>query len=281
MTTGEDRQYPLTLPLYRLQWAGLFPALCHVGGLVMLQPHLAIKIRLWLILPALAIIAAVGGGCSVARMALPEPLTVDTVELPVTGRQGLTWGQDLTFGEYQLTDIQRGWTESSSWSGVFWSRTDAHRTFQFTIRSPYRDDAVVVPAVTNARMEEVDFGGRNWSLNLAFGTTTLTVADCRLDGEQWSVILASSDETGNVMEGVITNGSRTIEIQPVRRMQGAAYDISETVGFNLRENDEIMGAIENINAGAVFMKRTLDGKTRDLLAIASGVIFIYNDVLDR
>ncbi|HPQ41698.1 MAG TPA: hypothetical protein PLV45_15105 [bacterium] len=246
----------------------------------MIHPHFTIKIRLWLVLPALAIFAAVWAGCSIARMELPESLTADTMEMPVTGRQGFTWGKDLTFGEYRLTDIKRGWTRSTSWGVLFWSQTEAHREFQFTLRSPYRDDAVVVPAVTNARMEELDFGGRDWTMNMQFDADILTVADCRLDGELWSVILASNRDTGNISRGVITNGTRNIDIEAIRRLQGAAYDVTDEVGYIFYENDESIGAAENINDGAVFMKRTLDGKTRDLLAIASGVIYIYADVLD-
>lgn len=246
----------------------------------MIHPHLTIKIRLWLVLPALAILASMWIGCSVARMELPEPLTTDTVEMPVTGRQGFTWGKDLTFGEYRLTDIKRGWTHSTSWGVLFWSKTKAHREFQFTLQSPYRDETVLVPAVTNARMEELDFGGRSWSLNMQFDTNILTVADCRIDDELWTVILASSEDTGNIVEGVITDGRREIEITSTRSLQGAAYDVTEEVGYYFAENGSYLGAAENINNGAVFMKRTLDGKTRDLLAIASGVIYIYADVLD-
>ena len=240
----------------------------------------AVKVRLWLVLPALAILLAALAGCTVARMEVPQTLMENSDELAVTGRQGFTWGKDLTFGDYKLTRIKRGWTTTTSWGIMFWSKSKATRKFQFDMKSPYRDGWTEVLAVTNARTQEFDFAGRDWEATLAFATEYLTVADFHMDDELWTVVLASNPDTGNIMEGVITNGKRQIKIEATRKLQGAAYDIADEVGYYFAENNEYIGAVENINAGAVFMQRTIDSKTRDLLAVGSGVVFIYTDILD-
>ncbi|MCD4655294.1 hypothetical protein K8T06_15345 [bacterium] len=246
----------------------------------MRNQQLGIKFRLWLILPALAILAISIYGCTVARMQIPESLTVNTDEMAVTGRQGFTWGKDLTFGDFTLENIKRGWVSKTTIGLLFWSKTKAHRKFQFSLKSPYRDETIDVLAVTNARMQELDFGSRSWSLNIQMDSDYLTVADCTIDEELWTVIIASNEQTGHIIEGIITNGARQIHIEATRKLQNAAFDLTEEVGYYFSENNEYLGAVENINKGAVFMKRTLDSQTRDILAIGSGVIFIYSDVLN-
>lgn len=242
--------------------------------------HMTVKMRLWVVLPALAIFLVLLGGCTVARMQIHQDLLTDTEELSVTGRQGFTWGKDLTFGDYSLSDIKRGWVTTTSWGVLFWSKTKAKRKFQFALNSPYRDDPIDVLAVTNASMQELDFGQRNWSLTFQLETDYLTVSDCQIDDQLWSVILASNEQTGHLVEGIITNGQRTIAIEATRQIQGAAFEVTDEIGYHFIENDQYIGAVENINDGAVFMKRTLDSQTRDLLAIGSGVVFIYTDVLN-
>ncbi len=114
----------------------------------------------------------------------------------VTGRQGFTWGKDLTFGDYSLSDIKRGWVSSTSWGVIFWSKTEASRKFQFTLNSPYRDSGVEVIAVTNAKMQELDFAGRNWEMNFQLNADYLTVADCKIGDELWTVIMAQQFPPG-------------------------------------------------------------------------------------
>jgi len=246
----------------------------------MKKRQLSIKIRLLLVLPALAILFAQGCGLQPARMLIPEPLTSNTDEMIVTGRQGFTWGKDLTFGDYALEDIKRGWVSSTSVGILFWSKTKAHREFQFVLNSPYQEENFEIKAVTNARMQELDFGSRSWTLNLQMDAQYLTVADCNLSGELWTVIMASNDQTGHLVEGVITNGTRQIKIVATRKLKGAAFDVTDEIGYYFMENNEYLGAVENINDGAVFMKQNLENKTKDLLAICSGVVFIYSDVLN-
>lgn len=219
--------------------------------------------------------------CTPARMALPDELSHDTEEMLVSGRQGFTWGRNITFGDYRLTNIRRGWVSGRSISIFSYRSVERHRKYSFTLESPYRSDSIDIACITDARLEELDFGSDTWSFTMDIDSDSITVTDFIMDDDSWTVILASNERTGYITEGKITNGRRRILIDASQRLEGAGWDIIDEVGYYFKENNEYLGAVENINRGAVFMKRDLDNFTKDLIAIASGVIFIYEDVLRR
>lgn len=219
--------------------------------------------------------------CTVARMELPGELSADTAEMAVTGRQGFNWGKDVTFGDYRLTNVKRGWVSGYSMSIFFYSATEKHRKYSFTLDSPNRSERVDIACVTNASRKELDFSGEGWYLSIDLESDSLTVSDFTIDNELWTIIFAANESTGYLTRGIITDGTRRIDIESTQSLRGTSIDSADEVGYLFRENGRYIGAAENINKGAVFMLNALDGFTKDLLAIASGAIFIYEDVLRR
>lgn len=228
-------------------------------------------------LPAFCV--ALLAGCTVAEMSIPQPVRSNMEVLPVQGREGIFLAKQISFSPYRLTQIRRGWVSTFTLGVWFWSTSGSGQKYSFFLDSPNQPSPIPVLCATKAKWSELNFEGRSWSLDWGLSGNTATVGSFKMAGRDWAVVVRGDNASALSLAGVITDGNRKIEIQATRDLQGAAWPVLDDVGYFFSENGKVIGAVETINAGKVFFVRGLDAQTKDLLATASGVLLLYQNVL--
>ena len=101
----------------------------------MRQKHSISSVRAGLILLLVFTVAALNS-CKVAHMALPEGMLNDSTEMAVEGRAMLIIKKTMSFGPYQVVDVNRGWTRGRSLSFGGYNSSGAEQKYEFTLKEP-------------------------------------------------------------------------------------------------------------------------------------------------
>ncbi len=230
--------------------------------------------RHWKSLLLICALGAMGGGCTVARMALPPEMSSGQwTTWSVTGRQGFQLGTDLTFGPYRLADVRRGWTTRESLALDIFKMARADRKFRFTLVTVGTHPQLVT-CQSRARWNELDIESRQWQLQWGLSSEKFTSATFHRGGQGYSLLMTADNADGFLLSGSLIGGSRRWDIRPTRRLDGAAWDVLEDVGYFISEDGHLIAAVETINDGAVYVRPGLSNESRDLVATVAGVLLL-------
>lgn len=216
-------------------------------------------------------------GCGAARMSVPAPLA-GVPEWTVRGRQGWRMGQRLSFGGYEVHDVSRGSVRSRG--GVvdaLKGKTVLEQRYGFRLRAaPDSVDRWTV-SCNNRDLEQGVQLGRTVEITLDQSTslscTLRAVADT---AEAWKLQIGSRGDRA-------PGGT-------VQREGGAAYTLEgqrdtsagtsvAAVGYVIRREERVVGAVETINEGAVRLLPDLAPAERDLLAAVAGALLLQDKLI--
>lgn len=97
----------------------------------------------------------------------------------------------------------------------------------------------------------------------------------------WYLLIANRDDfrkKGRYV-GVITHEqSEPIMIVPVRKLQNQKTVGMDVIGFEFKEGDQVIGAVEALNQGKVWISNVTDDKKKLLLAAASTALLLQSDL---
>lgn len=233
------------------------------------------------VLPLLAILpAAAAAGCATAGIELPADLaSADRME--VDGRGGWGTPELVTFGPFELVEIDRSWTRGSGLrvglGGLGGTTARARQTYEFTVRS----------AGTVIGVVECDAGGDRATVNLpvvdvdASAAATLVCAlgrdpaRVRSDDDHAGWELALDASRDRHMVGHVGAGDRRYTVTGTG--PGGRFTPAHTYGFEIRAGERVVAAVETVNQGAVWLAPDLEPGEREALALAAGALLLYEE----
>ncbi|NQT53106.1 hypothetical protein HQ576_13695 [bacterium] len=223
-------------------------------------------------------------GCTMARMAVPPQLAAQAQEMRVAGNRQLTFrNTTLTFGPYTIADIRHGWTETTA-VGVHVKKLDfrssqRRQRYQCTLAEP-GGRTWRVQCATGVRKNELTLGPFSRStLEAEITADTLFVCDLLpSDGAKpWKLIMEQG--TGDaVLNGVLGDGTTQVRVVGTRKLAGGAWPLTEATGYHFASGGQTLGAVEVINAGAVWLVPSAPQPTRSALAAAASALLLYRDL---
>lgn len=225
--------------------------------------------------------------CSTPQMLLDDQLASQSVMMPVKGRQGWMLNQEVSFGPYTTDKVSRGWTRSYNIDLFLLGLESAREKYSFNIM----DGQEAFTALCAHQVKGVDipvdrFINANTSKDLFSFTLqtkdvfTATIID-NANVKPWYLLIANRDDfrKNGKYVGVLTNHeSVPITIEPVRKLQDQKTVGMDVVGFEFKEGDQVIGAVEVLNQGKVWVSNALDHKKKLLLATASTALLLQNDL---
>jgi len=201
------------------------------------------------------------------------------------------------FGDYSVVSSKMGWRTTRTHSDLLSTKTDVSSSEKFSfVLANKSDDSAVVNAASNTQLQslheleifkhlsvgsnELLLASQNFT---AFITINIDTADA------WALFmnLTEGSRVDQQSENFLTNGQRTIYLQPisseksmVKQRNKWVSTIADTrtfpaVGFELIENGKSLsavqyygGGISGSNSNIIWLGKSLDDKTRLVLAAA-------------
>jgi hypothetical protein len=228
------------------------------------------------ILQALIVLIALPlPGCQTARMPLPDAL-VTAERLPVSGRQGLQIEQRLRFGSYAAHPITRSWTRGRDRGATLAAQQfERRQTYQFTLQ----DGDVAhwfVSCHASARSIRIDLAvveahpADESALYCNLQSTTDRLA-------AWEMEL--QERRGRPLAGMLAMGDTRFDIDGTDRLE-RALPMGATTGYEIHAAGDVVGAVEVINRGAVWLSPDLEPERRRLLAAAAAALLLLEDLYE-
>jgi hypothetical protein len=223
----------------------------------------------------LALAALLASGCQAARMPLPEQLAA-AERLPVSGRQGMRPGTRLRFGTFEAHPVTRSWTRGRE-RGRTAAATEQERTqtYRFTLRE---GGAELWFVACRASLRTVRIDVR--SIQVHPSDESALYCNLQSAGERqtaWELELA--ERHGRPLAGTLALGPTRLDIVGTDRVAGA-LPMRQTTGYEIRDAGDVLGAVEVINSGAIWLRGDLEPGRRQLLAAAAAALVLLEDLYE-
>jgi hypothetical protein len=224
---------------------------------------------------ALIAIALALTGCHAARMPVPESL-VSAERMAVSGRQGMKLNQELRFGSYRVHPIKRSWTRGRDRGSMpVASQSERSQSFELTIGE---DETAFAFVACRASAE---------SVRIDLGVVEMNPADrsalyCNIQSTTdrlvaWEMEL--QERRARPLAGTITGGPSRFHVVGTNRLErGLPVDV--TTGYELRDGDRVVAAVEVVNGGAVWLSPDLEPGPRRVMAAAAAALLVLEDLYD-
>ncbi len=216
--------------------------------------------------------------CQMAHMVLPQSLQSEASELTVEGRQ-FSLDESFHFGPYHVTNVHRGWTSTNSISMSGYSASEAKQQYEFSVDELDRTawEVQCATGVNWSQLELQDFLGGV----LTIGSSPDRQLACTLkqqDGERLSKLVMAQSDSETALQGIMTDGATQIDISATHKLATSPFPLREPTGYMFHIEDRLVGAVEIINKGTVWLDDSVTPEIRSALAATSSVLLLYRDI---
>lgn len=210
--------------------------------------------------------------CQTARMPVPETLAASE-RMPVQGRQGWKLNQQIRFGPFETSEVQRSWTRGRDLRVLAYERNNRRQQYSFTLREAAQDRWRVTCAATllarTIHTPVVDVEPTNRS------ALHCSLRSLEGSGEVWELMLHEQRE--RPLAGTLTRDGATLRVLGTNRLD-RALSTSATTGYEIQENGRVLGAVEVINDGAVWLRGDVAPGSRSLVSATSAALLLLEDL---
>ncbi|NEM96505.1 hypothetical protein [Pontibacter burrus] len=230
-----------------------------------------------LIIASLAV-ATTLSACTVPQMAVESSFKQQAEELPIAGRNMFKPNGSFTIGNYTVVNVKRGWVQKSSTNIFGYNENEARQKYQLTLQNEQGQQWSVASASYLGIKSWEDGNGLTIELspNMEYYASQIISPD----GEEWRVLTIDPRHYFKRKDfvGELTNGSTTFKLEPVYKFEGKSLPLSEIVGYAFRDANGMVGAVQVINGGKVWLKPDLQADTRAVVASAMASFLLYNKI---
>lgn len=225
--------------------------------------------------------------CTTPQMLVDNQLQHQSVHMPVNGRHGWMMNQELEFGSYRTGKVSRGWTKSYQMDLMVIGFQGTREKYSFTIKDEKNELYTLCANQVKGVDIPIDRLVNPYTSRDLFSFTIQTkdlFTASIIDNSAlntWNLLIANRDDfrkNGNYVGLITSYTSEPIMILPVRKLQDQKSVGMDIVGFEFKEGDKIIGAVETINSGKVWIDNSLDENRKLLLAAASTALLLQNDL---
>ena len=219
--------------------------------------------------------------CTTARMACPSELSTSAVEMPVTGRQGFNLSESFGFGPYHVSDVHRGWRVTTEWGILGYGSSKSEQPFEFKLHINC-NTVLQAHCATGVRWKEMElnnFMDTGGTLEWEFSSHALFTCEFSLPEKKkpWKMVM-KQETHDHVMDGLLGNDATRISVQGTRELAGGAWPLTEATGYLFYRGQNLVGAVEILNQGAVWLDKNLSDDTRRAVAATAAALLLHRDL---
>ena len=226
-------------------------------------------------------------GCRVARMEVRPQLVSAAEEMKVKGRWSLGFSKPFSFGSYQVTKVKRGWTQSSGFSidlpkSKNLSSSKATHKYEFILKDG-KEDVWKCKCGTTCDETYIDFS-KDKKRRVRMGITKKAFV-CTFRAEKkpevWHLTMSEDYDSSCIMKGILSDGETSFLIQATHKLAGDVWDLGTPSGYEFFIDGKIVGSVEVINNGAVWIIPSLEENHKSPLAVIAAAMLLYLEIGGR
>ncbi len=233
----------------------------------------------------LIFLIAAFAACRTAEIPVTDDLKSGTTMFAVKGRQGFQIGQVLSFGEYQTSKINRGWTKGYSIPFVVHFK-GASEKLSYEQFGPNGRSAKIALA---GRFRETELSPLRDYFAISVKNKNVFTGGIELNGskESWEFIIQNVDGWDNSLKnntmGLIRSKADYLQIDiiGIRELGGVSkmMTMMDVSGYEFWLDGKVIGAVSTLNNGKVWMKDNIHPELKLVLASVSSGLMLRNNVL--
>jgi hypothetical protein len=235
----------------------------------------------YLLLPLLPVLAL--AGCSVPQMRVDPDLRGDAIAWPVQGRNGWLVDQVLAFGPYRSGPVSRGWTKGYDYPFIV-RFSGAREKLRFAVRDDAGNEAMVHCA---GKLREQDLRAFRDYFDVNIKTTdTFTGTILLNEARSFDFHIENLNVQQNVgykpLEGAVRGAGESIRLRAVwQTASGQRWLDTQPIGVEFLRDGSVIGAVETVNEGRVWIRDDLDGEVRMVLASLASALLLRSGLAEH
>lgn len=211
-------------------------------------------------------------GCRTAHMPLPDPLET-TQRFSVEGRQGLKIKEHLRFGPYEAHAIDRSWVKGRDLQILAFEGNKRKQRYTFALREGQAErwsvscEAFLRRQAISTEIVEVEVTNRSSVACLLWSPED--------PAETWHLELLESGE--RPLAGRLSRGDMALDISGTRALH-KGLPTHATTGYHFLEEEHVIGAVEVINNGAVWLHSEAAPYLQSVLSATAAALLLLEDL---
>ncbi|HKE95120.1 MAG TPA: hypothetical protein VKB34_12480 [Povalibacter sp.] len=220
-------------------------------------------------------------GCQTARMQV-DPSLANVPPIPVERTSLRKWNDPVRFGQWHTTSVEEGWIQGKSLELRDASKEKEILTYS-KLTQPYH---FVMPTLSGAIDGQCFARAKTLSregleVDVA-ALRSIPPLRCTYTGAGEGALELQTRRTlkGGLAGEMLSGGDRW-QVDSIFRIEGASFDSGDTVGYEIRRSSELIGAVEVINHGRVWISPALTQPEQDRVAAIATALLLYRPLERR
>jgi len=213
--------------------------------------------------------------CTVPQMAVAPEFQQNAEVLPVTGRKVLKPNGDFQIGHYTVANVHRGWRNMSGFSIFSYNNIQAKQQYEFSLQDGKGSEWYVFGAskIKDKSLRSNTGVTLDVAPNIEYYASHFTSPE----SGQWHLLTLDPDQylERKKFEGELTNRRTTYTIAPVYTFAGKGLPMPYVIGYEFKDGDKVVGAVQVINNGNVWVSPQLTPDARMVLTSGMASLLLY------
>lgn len=221
--------------------------------------------------------------CTTPQMRVDPALASSATAYPVQGRGGWLLDQRLHFGEFSAGPVSRGWTKGYDYPFII-RFTGAREKLRFPVNDGMGNEAMV-HCIGKLREQDLRIFRDYFDVNI---NTTDTFA-CTLevnDSAAYDFYASNLNVQQNLgykpMQGSVQGGAGPVELRSVWQLSSGQRSLdTEPLGVEFLRGGEVIGAVETVNEGRVWVRDDLDQESRLVIGAVAAALLLRSGLAEH
>ena len=210
-------------------------------------------------------IALALSSCQTAQIQLAPDLAAVT-PLSVQGANPRRWNAPISFGPWATTEVREGLTWDFGYRLLGIDASFAFQPYRLAITSG--NGTVQAECITRAAA----LSRKDLSVDPSFGR--IPALACGFRGDREGTLRVNTTAM-NREEGEIVFGASRWNIRSVHKFAGSSLPSGDPIGYEILRDNRVIGTVETINRGRVWMDSSLAVEEQGRLAAIATAILLY------
>lgn len=215
--------------------------------------------------------------CNPVVMKVNDNLKENSIALEVSGKQGWQINRVLRFGEFKTSKVKGGWKTGSSLHFII-NFEEVEQKYRFDQYDTLGNKTKVYCV---GSLEADHFEALGGIFTIPIDVKDVFTAKIVADSNKtiWELILFNPNRIAftDDVKGELKIENVLFEIQPVRELEQGSLG-PKIIGYDFHLNKEIVGAVQTLDNGMVWLSDKLDSGQRIILASACSALMLRDDL---
>lgn len=221
--------------------------------------------------------------CTTPRMRVDPALESAAVVYAVQGRGGWLLDQRLRFGEFSVGPVSRGWTKGYDYPFII-RFTGAREKLRFPVSDGLGNEAMA-HCIGKLREQDLRIFRDYFDANIN-ATDTFACALRVNDSAVYDFYAANLNVQQSLgykrMQGSLRGGPESVELRSVWQLSSGQRSLTtEPLGVEFLRGSEVIGAVETVNEGRVWLRDDLDQESRLVLGVVAAALLLRSGLADH